>query len=330
MEWFKMQVIWGAAVERLSDAEAGRFIKALFAYVSRAEEYHGGGREEPTTCQALETLRADKMRLEAQRAAEEKRRQELSEKRRRAAEQRWGALREPAQAARSDGPFSRPAQPIWGSLPSAGAHGAALPDGAPGEGADGGRTPARADATGCNCMQTHANESICMQTDAKCTENKNKSKSQTVSPPGDHGEDDQDGAGARAWSLAAGGEEIAEALRRDEQIEARARAFGLPCHEGNMVLARDLARRYSLPWLLRAIETAGSGKAQTWDYVQGILRRYAQDGGPDAPRRTATPGRSAKTVSAQQYGQREYTESELEKVGGDLIAEARAQRGGCA
>lgn len=315
MEWFKMQVIWGAAVERLSDAEAGRFIKALFAYVSRAEEYHGGGREEPTTCQALETLRADKMRLEAQRAAEEKRRQELSEKRRRAAEQRWGARREPAQ-------------PILGSLPRAGAHGTALPDGAPGGDADGGRTQARADANGCNCIQKDASESICMQTDAKCTENKNKSK--TVSPPGNHGEDDHDGAGARAWSLTAGGEEIAEALRRDGQIEARARAFGLPCHEGNMVLARDLARRYSLPWLLRAIETAGSGKAQTWDYVQGILRRYAQDGGPDAPRRTATPGRSAKTVSAQQYGQREYTEAELEKMGGDLIAEARAQRGGCA
>ena len=35
----------------------------------------------------------------------------------------------------------------------------------------------------------------------------------------------------------------------------------------------------------------------------------------------------AKTVSAQQYGQREYTEDELDSVSVDLIAEAKAFRG---
>ena len=89
MEWFKMQAIWGAAVERLSDAEAGRFIKALFAYINRDEEYHGGGREEPTTFQALEALRADKEKLEKQRAIEEEKRRALSEKRRAAINKRW-------------------------------------------------------------------------------------------------------------------------------------------------------------------------------------------------------------------------------------------------
>ena len=126
--------------------------------------------------------------------------------------------------------------------------------------------------------------------------------------------------------LALSGDEIAEALRQVEQIEDAARAYGLPCAEGHLIRARELARHYTLPWLLRAIQTAGNGKEQTWRYVEGILRRYAQGGGPDAPRPArAAPG---KTVSAQSYAQRPYSEQELLDIGPDLIAEARTYREG--
>ena len=135
--------------------------------------------------------------------------------------------------------------------------------------------------------------------------------------------DDGDSAGARGDCLSLTEGEIAEALRRDEQIEAAARAWGLPCHEGQMILARNLARQYTLPWLLSAIETAGGGKAQTWDYLQGILRRYAQDGGPGAPKKGKAS--AGKTVSAQAYTQRPYTEAEMDAMGTDLLAEARAR-----
>ena len=131
-------------------------------------------------------------------------------------------------------------------------------------------------------------------------------------------------AGARANPFTVTDDEVADFLDRDRQIEEAARCWGLPCNDGNMIKARDLARDYTLPWLLRAIETAGNGKEQTWRYTEGILKSWKDNGGPDAPRKQrASPG---KTVSAQQYGQRDYTPEELDAVSGDLLAEARAQR----
>lgn len=119
-------------------------------------------------------------------------------------------------------------------------------------------------------------------------------------------------------------DEMSEALERDRKIEDASRAWGLPCNEGNMIKARDMAREYTLEWLLRAIETAGNGKEQTWRYVAGILKSWKENGGPDAPRKqTAKP---SKVVSAQQYTQRQYSEEELLAVSDDLIAEARKQR----
>ena len=154
-------------------------------------------------------------------------------------------------------------------------------------------------------------------------------------PSGGYGDGDGSaGAGGSAGGgeilpgdpLALSDAEIEEMLSRDRQIEDAARAFGLPCAEGHLIRARELARQYTLPWLLRAIQTAGAGKEQTWRYVEGILRRYAQGGGPDAPRPArAAPG---KTVSAQSYAQRPYSEQELLDIGPDLIAEARTYREG--
>ena len=90
MEWFKMRLIWGPSIEHLSDAEAGRFIKALYAYVRRREEYHGGGKEEATVYQALETLREDLEKYDAEEARRAEKERQISEKRRAAINKRWG------------------------------------------------------------------------------------------------------------------------------------------------------------------------------------------------------------------------------------------------
>ncbi len=89
MDWFKMRTIWGASLCRLSDAEAGRFIKALFAFVRSGEEYNGTGKEELLVAQALETLRGEVAEYRQQEAIEQKRKAEKSEKCRQSALARW-------------------------------------------------------------------------------------------------------------------------------------------------------------------------------------------------------------------------------------------------
>lgn len=95
MDWFKMQTVWGASVERFSDAEAGRFIKALFAYVRHGEEYDGNnGREDPIIWQALETLRKDVESFKTAEANRQAQEQAIKEKRRQAAQARWNMQKE--------------------------------------------------------------------------------------------------------------------------------------------------------------------------------------------------------------------------------------------
>lgn len=265
MDWFKMQTVWGASVERFSDAEAGRFIKAIYAYVRHGEEYDGNsGREDPVIWQALETLRGDVESFKQNEANQKSKEDALKEKRRLAANARWNKQK---------------------------------------------------DANAYKCMQVHADASdstICI---ANASENKNKNKEKEI---------DNNYNSARANPFTVSKDELAEALERDRQIEDASRAWGLPCNEGNMIKARDMAREYTLEWLLRAIETAGNGKEQTWRYVAGILKSWKENGGPDAPRKqTAKP---AKVVSAQQYEQRQYSEEELLAVSDDLIEEARKRR----
>lgn len=90
MDWFKMQTVWGASIERFSDAEAGRFIKAVYAYVRHGEEYDGGsGREDPVIWQALETLRKDVESFKRSEANQKAQEEALKEKRRAAAKARW-------------------------------------------------------------------------------------------------------------------------------------------------------------------------------------------------------------------------------------------------
>ena len=90
MDWFKMQTVWGASVERLSDAEAGRFIKALYAFVRDGVEYEGSsGREDPTIWLALEALRGDIESFKQKEANQKEQEEALKEKRRIAAQARW-------------------------------------------------------------------------------------------------------------------------------------------------------------------------------------------------------------------------------------------------
>ena len=90
MDWFKMQTVWGASVERLSDAEAGRFIKALYAFVRDGVEYEGSsGREDPTIWLALEALRGDVESFKNKEANQKAQEEALKEKRRIAAQARW-------------------------------------------------------------------------------------------------------------------------------------------------------------------------------------------------------------------------------------------------
>ena len=90
MDWFKMQTVWGASIERFSDAEAGRFIKALFAFVRHGEEYDGSnGREDPVIWQALEALRGDIESFKQKEANQKAKEEELKAKRREAARARW-------------------------------------------------------------------------------------------------------------------------------------------------------------------------------------------------------------------------------------------------
>ena len=91
MDWFKMETVWGASIERFSDAEAGRFIKAVYAYVRHGEVYDGGsGREDPVIGQALETLRKDVESFKRSEANQKAQEEALKEKRRAAAKARWG------------------------------------------------------------------------------------------------------------------------------------------------------------------------------------------------------------------------------------------------
>ena len=173
-----------------------------------------------------------------------------------------------------------------------------------------------AEAKPSETKRTRASQSQPEPAEAKPSETDNHDNESDT----EKGMDNSDNS-ARAWVTDS---EVADSLVRDKQIEDAAKAWGLPCNEGHMLKARELAHTYSLPWLLRAIETAGNGKEQTWRYVSGILKSWKDNGGPDAPKKQrASP---VKTVSAQQYGQRHYTEDELLSVSDDLLAEARKAR----
>ena len=58
-EWFKARNIWGAAIQALSDAEAGRLMKALWKYTMTGEQQNLSGSEKAIFALILMTLSQD-------------------------------------------------------------------------------------------------------------------------------------------------------------------------------------------------------------------------------------------------------------------------------
>lgn len=58
-DWFKARNIWGAAIQALSDAEAGRLMKAVWAYTMTGEQQELSGAEKGVYALILMTLSQD-------------------------------------------------------------------------------------------------------------------------------------------------------------------------------------------------------------------------------------------------------------------------------
>ena len=58
-EWFKARLIWLDGIEALSDAEAGRFVKALWRYAATGETVASSGGEKFALATCIATLRQD-------------------------------------------------------------------------------------------------------------------------------------------------------------------------------------------------------------------------------------------------------------------------------
>lgn len=94
-----------------------------------------------------------------------------------------------------------------------------------------------------------------------------------------------------------------------------------------------LLQQWPAELLQEAISRTARAPRPSWAYFSAILRNWAA-AGVNSPamlaaidaRHRSQPG-FGRTVTAQQYTQREYTEAELDAVSGDLIAEARAYAG---
>lgn len=89
MEWFKMYTDWGSAIRKLTDEEAGRVIKAVYAYALEGEEKDCPGREGIFAAIILQTLKTDIQKYEAALAEERKKKDQRQQHARHAAEARW-------------------------------------------------------------------------------------------------------------------------------------------------------------------------------------------------------------------------------------------------
>lgn len=61
-EWFKARTSWGSAIRMLSDAEAGRFIKAVYEYIDHDLTDGTSGQERLLVAMAIESLREDRLK----------------------------------------------------------------------------------------------------------------------------------------------------------------------------------------------------------------------------------------------------------------------------
>ena len=89
MEWFKVYTYWGDAVDKLSDEEAGRLLKNIFAYTRFKESREGSGREDLLMTVVLPILQRDIEKYETTTAEEAKKKERRKERARQASLARW-------------------------------------------------------------------------------------------------------------------------------------------------------------------------------------------------------------------------------------------------
>ena len=134
------------------------------------------------------------------------------------------------------------------------------------------------------------------------------------------------------------GEAVREYLDKRRGLEALLREVFEACgHKGNPTVAdMTLYQKwhgfgYDQELILCAAEQARNAEGGKMAYLDKVLEAWHEAGITDVSqaRGRARPGEKSqkRTVSAQQYGQRQYTEEELLAVSDDLIEEARKQRG---
>ena len=131
---------------------------------------------------------------------------------------------------------------------------------------------------------------------------------------------------------------VQEYLNKRKGLEGLLREVFEACgHRGNPTAADLILYNkwhdwgYDLSMVCAAAEQARNAEGSKIPYLDKVLQAWHEAGITDlsqvqARPRPAAPARG-KTVSAQQYGQRQYTEEELLAVSDDLIEEARKQRG---
>ena len=112
MEWFKMQTGWGAAIELMTDEEAGRVMKSIYTFVSTGAKETREGMEGVVGLLILNQLEKD-MEEFRQKAAQK---EELTEKRREAGRRSGEARRAKTKQAQTESdpvpPRSNGSEPV--------------------------------------------------------------------------------------------------------------------------------------------------------------------------------------------------------------------------
>ncbi len=134
------------------------------------------------------------------------------------------------------------------------------------------------------------------------------------------------------------GEDVSAYLQKRRELQLLLREVFDACgHRGNPT-AKDMelyqkwhGYGYDLPLILSAAEQARNAEGSKIAYLDKVLEAWHEAGITSVEqargRQKPESAPRTKTVSAQQYGQRQYTEEELLAVSDDLIEEARKQRG---
>ena len=112
MEWFKMQTGWGAAIELMTDEEAGRVMKSIYTFISTGAKETREGMEGVVGLLILNQLEKD-MEEFRQKAAQK---EELTEKRREAGRRSGEARRAKTKQAQTESdpvpPRSNGSEPV--------------------------------------------------------------------------------------------------------------------------------------------------------------------------------------------------------------------------